>query len=86
MYWDFSNENEKPFLYISFPSLKDPGHEEGPEKRHTGECITFMKWETFLKWEKSVSGPQRPEEYKKLKKKIENTLLYHLKKIIPGVM
>ena len=62
--------NEAPMLvYVSFPSLKDPDHHE--EFKNTGECVTFVKWSTFEKWVKSVPGPKRPEEYKKLKKNIE---------------
>ena len=66
-YWNFLDPNEDPLLYVSFPSLKDPEHESGPELKETGECITFVDWKTFKKWENSVTGPNRPEEYKKLK-------------------
>ena len=43
--WDVSNPDaigRAPVLYCSFPSLKDPEHDPGPEQRHTGEVVTFV--------------------------------------------
>ncbi|MDP6946150.1 MAG: NAD(P)/FAD-dependent oxidoreductase, partial [Myxococcota bacterium] len=37
-------------LYCSFPSLKDPHHDPGPEQRHTGEIVTFVPWSLFERW------------------------------------
>lgn len=41
---------DAPCLYTSFPSLKDPRHDPGPEERHTGEVVTFVPWEPFSHW------------------------------------
>ncbi len=41
---------DAPCLYTSFPSLKDPRHDPGPEERHTGEVVTFVPWERFAQW------------------------------------
>lgn len=48
-YWDITGPDFKdpPILYVSFPSLKDPDHDPGPEMMHTGECITFIQWKTM---------------------------------------
>ena len=39
-----------PVLYTSFPSLKDPHHDPGPEQHHTGEIVTFVPYDMFTKW------------------------------------
>jgi all-trans-retinol 13,14-reductase len=41
---------DAPCLYSSFPSLKDPRHDAGPEQRHTGEVVTFVPWDRFSAW------------------------------------
>jgi all-trans-retinol 13,14-reductase len=41
---------DAPVLYCSFPSLKDPNHDPGPEQRHTGEVVTFVPWDRFAGW------------------------------------
>jgi len=51
--WDVnpgSAPGRAPILFCSFPSLKDPNHDPGPELRHTGEAITFVPWEAFEGW------------------------------------
>ncbi|MFT4626605.1 MAG: all-trans-retinol 13,14-reductase [Myxococcota bacterium] len=63
-----------PVLYCSFPSLKDPHHEPGPDQVHTGEVVTFVPWEVFepfldTKWKR------RGEEYDAFKQKLHDSLL-----------
>lgn len=51
--WDVDpsqSPGRAPVLFCSFPSLKDPTHDPGPELHHTGEAITFVPWEAFAGW------------------------------------
>ncbi len=51
--WDVSPDRPigpSPILFCSFPSLKDPVHDPGPEQHHTGEAITFVPWDAFARW------------------------------------
>lgn len=85
-FWDLDNPDEKPhILYCSFPSLKDPLYDPGPKQKHTGECVTFLPWSWFKKWEKTIWG-KRDEDYKVLKKQIEERLLASLRKAMPDIM
>ncbi len=76
--WEVSPEQETipdaPCLYCSFPSLKDPEHEPGPEERHTGEVVTFVPWESFSQWQGS-RWKKRPGGYDAFKKALEASLL-----------
>ncbi|MBX7147927.1 NAD(P)/FAD-dependent oxidoreductase [bacterium] len=84
--WDVSNPNSSaPTFYMSFQSLKDPSYNPGPEMRHVGECITFVDWEPFEKWQTSRRGG-RPPEYRDFKKQIEDRMLAELKKQVPDLM
>ena len=65
---------EAPVLYCSFPSLKDPEHDPGPEQRHTGEVVTFAPWETFAPW-REQQWKKRGAEYETLKARLSESLL-----------
>ena len=82
--WDLENDlwpvrhDEKPpradVLFCSFPSLKDPTHDPGPEMRNTGEVITFVPWESFEPWLGS-RWQKRGEEYEEFKETLTQALL-----------
>jgi len=77
MTWPVRGEGplpQAPCLYCSFPSLKDPEHDPGPEQRHTGEVVTFVPWEDFMEW-KDSRWRKRGGDYEALKTKIEEALL-----------
>ena len=61
-------------LYCSFPSLKDPHHDPGPEQRHTGEIVTFVPWESFERWRQS-RWKRRGEDYEAFKAALTEQLL-----------
>lgn len=85
--WDISDPDhleDAPCLYCSFPSLKDPEHDPGPEQRHTGEVVTFVPWEDFAKWE-DTEWRKRGGEYDALKKKIEAKLVDQFLRKMPGL-
>ncbi len=75
---------EPPVLYCSFPSLKDPEHDPGPETMHTGEVVTFVPWEVFEEWT-DTRWKKRPEAYDEFKKKLEDELLRQYFEAIPGL-
>ena len=84
--WDPSDPGARPhILYISFPSLKGPDHVEGERRRHTGECITFVPWDLFARWE-DTDLRTRPEAYRELKEDIEERLLAELREALPELM
>lgn len=73
--WDISREqDEAPVLYCSFPSLKDPQHQAGPEQLHTGEVVTFVPYEAFAPW-KDERWKKRGEDYEALKARLTDRLL-----------
>ena len=85
--WDVSdadNLKTADILYCSFPSLKDPEHDPGPDVRHTGEVVTFVPWETFAPW-LDTTWRKRGEDYDALKAKMEAVLLEQLLTRMPGL-
>lgn len=73
-----------PVLYTSFPSLKDPHHDAGPEQLHTGEIVTFVPWRVFERW-RSSEWQHRGEEYERFKRQLADRLLEQLLEHMPGL-
>jgi len=85
VHWDVSHgEAEAPILYTSFPSLKDPDHDAGPEQLHTGEVVTFVPYEFFADW-KEGRWRRRGEDYDQLKTTLSAQLLDQLCRHMPGL-
>jgi all-trans-retinol 13,14-reductase len=84
--WDVSGETLSPaeVLYCSFPSLKDPRHDPGPDVRHTGEVVTFVPWEAFAPW-RGTRWRRRGAEYEALKHKIQDALLEQFLTKLPAL-
>jgi all-trans-retinol 13,14-reductase len=63
-----------PVLYTSFPSLKDPHHDGGPEQHNTGEIVTFVPYDIFTRW---LDQPwrNRDEAYQEFKAQLTKQLL-----------
>ncbi|MGE0787288.1 MAG: phytoene desaturase family protein [Sandaracinaceae bacterium] len=71
-------------LYCSFPSLKDPSHDPGPNQRHTGEVVTFVPYGSFERWQ-AERWKKRGEEYEAFKKRMTDRLLEQLFEKLPGL-
>jgi all-trans-retinol 13,14-reductase len=75
--WNIDNPDHlppAPVLYCSFPSLKNPRHEPGPDERHTGEVVTFVPWEAFQQWS-GTPWRKRGDDYQVLKDKLQAHLM-----------
>lgn len=77
-------KDEVPILYCSFPSLKDPLHDPGPEQRHTGEIVTFVPWEAFQKWS-NTKWKKRGSDYDAFKESMQTALLDWFFEHLPGL-
>jgi all-trans-retinol 13,14-reductase len=85
--WDIAPQNKVtpgPILYCSFPSLKDPIYDPGPDQRHTGEVVTFVPWSTFAPW-LGTKWMKRGEEYADFKERITEVLLEQFLEQMPGL-
>ena len=71
-----------PFLYISFPSAKDPSFDARYPNRHTIEVVTLAPYERFSRWAGS-DWKRRPEEYEAIKKRLAERLLVELCQHVP---
>ena len=85
--WDVSPDRipgPAPVLFCSFPSLKDPTHDPGPEQRNTGEVITFVPWDSFSQWS-DTKWKRRGPSYDAFKETLTTTLLEQYLGRYPGL-
>ena len=73
-----------PVLYSSFPSLKDPTHDPGPDLLHTGEVVTFVPWETFAPWQ-GKKWRKRGADYQALKDALQAKMLEQFFEHMPAL-
>jgi phytoene dehydrogenase-like protein len=71
-----------PFVYISFPSAKDPSFESRYPGRQTIEMIAPAPYEQFAGWQQTA-WKRRGEEYEALKVRIAHRLLSELYRQVP---
>ncbi|APR81044.1 Carotenoid cis-trans isomerase [Minicystis rosea] len=82
--WDVSRDEDAPVLYTSFPSLKDPSHDPGPDQLHTGEVVTFVPYEVFAAW-RDGRWKKRGEDYEAFKKRLADRLLAQILRHMPAL-
>ncbi len=75
---------DAPVLYCSFPSLKDPSHDPGPEVRHTGEVVTFVPWEVFEPW-RDTAWRKRGPSYDAFKAAMQERITDQFLRRMPGL-
>ncbi len=75
---------DAPVLYCSFPSLKDPQHDPGPEVRHTGEVVTFVPFEAFDAW-RATRWKKRGADYDAFKARLTERLLAQFLRHMPAL-
>lgn len=73
-----------PFVYLSFPSAKDPDFHRRYPGKSTIEAVTMLPYAAFNRWEDS-RWKRRPADYDALKKQLESRLLDEVKKQMPFV-
>jgi phytoene dehydrogenase-like protein len=84
-----------PALFVSFPSLRDPAHDPGPQQRHTCEIIALVDWSVFAQWDRShEEGGMKPgmptaarsEGYLAFKALLERNLLAQFAERFPRLV
>jgi all-trans-retinol 13,14-reductase len=70
--------------FTSFPSLKDPHHDPGPDQHHTGEIITFVPYEAFARWQ-GTPWRKRGADYERFKAALTEQLLAVVLERLPGL-
>lgn len=79
---DFANPF--PFLFISFPSAKDPDFEQRHPGHATVEVVTPVPYDWFRNWQ-DTRWKRRGAEYEEMKARFSRRLLAELECYVPAV-
>lgn len=71
------------YVYISFPSAKDPDFERRYPGRSTIDVMSFLPYDAFARWE-GTRWHKRGEDYEAFKKKVADRLLELLYEHVPS--
>ena len=82
--WSVPENPHMSPVFVSFPSLKDASHDQGPMRKHTGQMLVFVNKTLFAKWDSSDYG-DRPDSYKSFKKSVENRLINAFISFFPAI-
>jgi phytoene dehydrogenase-like protein len=77
--WERLLEGDPQFVYLSFPSLKEPH-----AQHHTAEVIAFCSSEAFARW-RDTEWKHRGQEYDALKERITQGLIRFIERTLPGL-
>jgi len=73
-----------PFVYMSFPSAKDPDFQRRHPGHSTVEAITMVPYSAFANWA-DTRWRRRPEDYEALKQRLTARLLAEVERQVPSV-
>jgi all-trans-retinol 13,14-reductase len=79
--WGSPTDEDAPSLFVSFPSLKDPGSHAAP----TAELVAMCDPQAFASWLAVRDSTPRSEAYLAYKGWVEDRLLSQFKRCFPGL-
>lgn len=71
--WTDAPDNPPPGLFVSFASLKDPGHNPGPSRRYAGEIVAWVDWSVVETWADTEPGA-RGDDYQSFKARVGDAM------------
>ncbi|QFT92369.1 Dehydrosqualene desaturase [Roseovarius sp. THAF9] len=80
--WTDAPDGDPPHMTVSFGSLKDPTHDPGPRRQHTGQLLVWADWANVDQWADTLMGA-RGDDYAVFKRCAEKTLMTMFERHFP---
>jgi all-trans-retinol 13,14-reductase len=80
--WTDAPAGRPPGMFVSFASIKDPSHEAGPSRKHSGEMLAWTDWSTVEKWADMEPGA-RGDDYRSFKAGVEDAMFAEFEACFP---
>ncbi|SPH25024.1 Phytoene desaturase (lycopene-forming) [Defluviimonas aquaemixtae] len=80
--WTDAPDSPPPGMFVSFASVKDPGHDPGPAQRYAGELVAWADWSTVEKWADTDAG-ERGDDYRSFKTRVEDVMFAQFEAYFP---
>jgi all-trans-retinol 13,14-reductase len=72
--WTAADGEPIPMMFVSFPSLKDPAHDPGPLRKHTGEMLVWANWSSVAEFA-AQGAEERIDKWKAFKQNVASRLM-----------
>jgi len=82
--WTTAPDGPSPHMTVSFGSLKNPAHDPGPRRKHTGQLLVWADWATIAQWAEQPPGA-RGDDYADFKRRVEETLMAQFERFFPDL-
>lgn len=82
--WTDAPDSRPPGLFVSFASIKDPGHDPGPSRKQAGEVVAWTDWSTVEKWADMDPGA-RCDDYRSFKARVEDVMFAQFEAYFPDL-
>ena len=80
--WTDVPDSPPPGIFVSFASIKDPGHDPGPSRKHAGEMVVWTDWSIVEKWADMDPGA-RGDDYRSFKARVEDVMFAQFEAYFP---
>ena len=82
--WKAADNEPIQMMFVSFGTLKNPDHDPGPAKKHTGDMLVWADWSSVEKFANG-GADKHPEEWAAFKRHVEFRMLDLFKEKFPGL-
>jgi len=82
--WEDAPNGKPPGMFVSFASLKDPNHDPGAQRQHSGELLVWTDWSVVARWAKKPPG-ERGEDYASFKEIVEDQIFKQFETYFPDL-
>jgi all-trans-retinol 13,14-reductase len=80
--WTDAPDSAPPGMFVSFASLKDPGHDPGPSQKYAGEIVAWADWSVVEIWADMEPGA-RGDDYQAFKASVEDAMFGQFEAYFP---
>lgn len=80
--WTDAPDSPPPGMFVSFASIKDPGHDPGPSQKYAGEMLAWTDWSTVENWVGMGPGT-RGDDYRSFKARVEDSMFAQFEAYFP---
>lgn len=82
--WSGAGDDPLQTMFVSFPSLKDPLHDPGPDNRHTGDMMVLTDWSAVADFADGGAA-EKQAQWSAFKERVEAQMLAFFARKFPAL-
>ncbi|MCA8990156.1 MAG: NAD(P)/FAD-dependent oxidoreductase, partial [Planctomycetaceae bacterium] len=82
--WTAADNEPIQMMFVSFASLKNPAHDPGPTKKHTGDLLVWADWSSVAQFAEG-GAEKHPAEWASFRQCVESRMLSFFRDKFPDL-